>query len=131
VVDIVKSTLDACSAELADDVMHRGIALTGGGALLRGLDKRLREETRMPIQLADNPLESVALGAGKCVKDFDALRHWYRRCAGSRLREGSRTRARSDRLAPSCKWPPAPLPPAAQLRSGHLAAHRTGRSASA
>ena len=55
------------------DVMDRGIALTGGGALLRGLDERLRDETGMPIQLAGNPLESVVLGAGKCVEDFDAL----------------------------------------------------------
>ena len=73
VVDIVKTTLDKCPAELAGDVMDRGIALTGGGALLRGLDERLREETGMPIQLADNPLESVVLGTGKCVEDFDAL----------------------------------------------------------
>ncbi len=73
VVDIVKTTLDKCPPELAGDVMERGIALTGGGALLRGLDERLREETGMPIQLADNPLESVVLGAGKCVEDFDAL----------------------------------------------------------
>jgi hypothetical protein len=51
----------------------RGIALTGGGALLRGLDERLREETGLPIHLADNPLESVVLGVGKCVEDFDAL----------------------------------------------------------
>jgi rod shape-determining protein MreB len=73
VVDIVKTTLDTCPAELAGDVMDRGIALTGGGALLRGLDQRLREETGMPIHLADNPLESVVLGTGKCVEDFDAL----------------------------------------------------------
>ena len=73
VVDIVKTTLDTCPAELAGDVMDCGIALTGGGALLRGLDERLREETGMPIQLADNPLESVVLGTGKCVEDFDAL----------------------------------------------------------
>ena len=73
VVDIVKTTLDTCPAELAGDVMDRGIALTGGGALLRGLDERLREETGMPIQLAGNPLESVALGTGKCIEDFDAL----------------------------------------------------------
>ena len=73
VVDTVKTTLDACPAELAGDVMDRGIALTGGGALLRGLDERLREETGMPVQLADNPLESVVLGTGKCVEDFDAL----------------------------------------------------------
>jgi rod shape-determining protein MreB and related proteins len=55
------------------DVMDRGIALTGGGALLRGLDERLREETGLPVCLADNPLESVVLGTSKCVEDFDAL----------------------------------------------------------
>jgi rod shape-determining protein MreB and related proteins len=73
VVDIVKTTLDKCPPELAGDIMDRGVALTGGGGLLRGLDERLREETGMPIQLADNPLESVVLGTGKCVEDFDAL----------------------------------------------------------
>ena len=73
IVDIVKTTLDKCPPELAGDIMDRGIALTGGGALLRGLDERLREETGMPVHLAENPLESVALGAGKCVEDFDAL----------------------------------------------------------
>jgi len=73
VVDIVKTTLDKSPPELSGDIMDRGIALTGGGALLRGLDKRLREETGLPIQLADNPLESVVLGTGKCVEDFDAL----------------------------------------------------------
>ncbi len=62
-----------CPPELAGDVMDRGIALTGGGALLRGLDERLGEETGMPVYLAANPLESVVLGAGKCVEDFDAL----------------------------------------------------------
>src|SRR5215468_1820423 len=73
IVDAVKSTLDKCPPELAGDVMDRGIALTGGGALLRGMDERLREETGMPIHLADNPLDSVALGTGKCVEDFDTL----------------------------------------------------------
>jgi rod shape-determining protein MreB len=73
VVDMVKTTLDKCPPELAGDIMDRGIVLTGGGALLRGLDERLREETGMPIHLADNPLESVVLGTGKCVEDFDAL----------------------------------------------------------
>jgi rod shape-determining protein MreB len=74
IVDIIETTLDKCPPELAGDIMDRGITLTGGGALLRGLDKRLREETGMPIHLAGNPLESVVLGAGKCVEDFDALR---------------------------------------------------------
>ena len=73
IVDIIKTTLGKCPPELAGDIMDRGITLTGGGALLRGLDERLREETWMPIHLADNPLESVVLGAGKCVEDFDAL----------------------------------------------------------
>jgi len=73
VVDIVKTTLDKSPPELAGDIMDRGIALTGGGALLRGLDERLREETGLPIHLAENPLESVVLGAGQCVEDFDAL----------------------------------------------------------
>jgi rod shape-determining protein MreB len=73
IVDTVKNTLDKCPPELAGDVMDRGIVLAGGGALLRGMDERLREETGMPIHLADNPLESVVLGAGKCVEDFDIL----------------------------------------------------------
>ena len=54
--------------------MDRGIALTGGGALLRGLDQRIREETGMPVHIADSPLDSVVLGTGKCVEDFDTLR---------------------------------------------------------
>src|SRR5216117_4354510 len=74
IVDAVKTTLDKCPPELAGDVMDRGIALTGGGALLRGLDERLRDETGMPIHMADNPLDSVVLGTGKCVEDFDTLR---------------------------------------------------------
>ena len=56
------------------DVMDRGIALTGGGALLRGLDQRIREETGMPVNIADSPLDSVVLGTGKCVEDFETLR---------------------------------------------------------
>jgi rod shape-determining protein MreB and related proteins len=74
IVDAVKSTLDKCPPELAGDVMDRGIALTGGGALLRGLDQRIREETGMPVHIADSPLESVVLGTGKCVEDFETLR---------------------------------------------------------
>ncbi len=74
IIDAVKTTLDKCPPELAGDVMDRGIALTGGGALLRGLDQRIREETGMPVHIADSPLDSVALGTGKCVEDFDTLR---------------------------------------------------------
>jgi rod shape-determining protein MreB len=74
IIEAVRSTLDKCPPELAGDVMDRGIALTGGGALLRGLDQRIREETGMPVHIADSPLESVVLGTGKCVEDFDTLR---------------------------------------------------------
>jgi rod shape-determining protein MreB len=74
IVDAVKNTLDKCPPELAGDVMDRGIALTGGGAMLRGLEARIREETGMPVQVADNPLDSVVLGTGKCVEDFETLR---------------------------------------------------------
>jgi rod shape-determining protein MreB and related proteins len=74
IVDAVKNTLDKCPPELAGDVMDRGIALTGGGALLRGLESRIREDTGMPVQVADNPLDSVVLGTGKCVEDFETLR---------------------------------------------------------
>ena len=58
--------------ELAGDIMDRGIVLTGGGALLRGLDERLRHETGMPVHVAEDPLSQVAMGAGKCVEEFEA-----------------------------------------------------------
>ena len=73
VVDAVKATLDRTPPELSGDIMDRGIVLTGGGALLRGLDERLRHETGMPILIADRPLDCVALGSGKCIEEFEAL----------------------------------------------------------
>jgi rod shape-determining protein MreB len=74
IVDAVKNTLDATPPELAADVMDKGIVLTGGGANLRGLDERLKHETSMPIHVADNPLQSVAIGSGKCLEEFEALK---------------------------------------------------------
>ncbi|CAA9310120.1 MAG: Rod shape-determining protein MreB [uncultured Frankineae bacterium] len=73
IIDSVKTTLDKCPPELASDIMDRGIVLTGGGALLQGLDERLRHETAMPVHIADDPLDSVAVGAGRCVEEFEAL----------------------------------------------------------
>jgi rod shape-determining protein MreB len=73
IVDSIRATLDECPPELAGDIMDRGIVLTGGGALLKGLDERLRHETGMPVILAENPLYSVVLGSGKCVEDIEAL----------------------------------------------------------
>jgi rod shape-determining protein MreB and related proteins len=74
IFDAVRSTLDQTPPELAGDIMDRGIVLTGGGALLRGLDERLRHETGMPVHIAESPLTSVAMGAGRCVEDYDVLR---------------------------------------------------------
>jgi rod shape-determining protein MreB len=73
IVDAVKTTLDKCPPELSGDIMDRGIALTGGGALLRGLDERVKVETGMPVHLVDNALDSVAIGSGKCAEEFEAL----------------------------------------------------------
>ena len=74
IVDAVKVTLDKTPPELAADIMEQGIVLTGGGALLHGLDVRLQTETGMPIVIAKNPLYSVALGAGQCLEEFNVLR---------------------------------------------------------
>ena len=73
IIDAVKSTLDKCPPELSGDIMDRGIVLTGGGAMLRGLDERLRYETGMPIHITEHPLDAVVMGSGKCVEDFEAL----------------------------------------------------------
>jgi rod shape-determining protein MreB len=73
IVDAVRATLDQTPPELAGDIMDRGIVLTGGGALLRGLDERIRHETGMPVHVAEDPLTSVCLGAGKCVEEFEGL----------------------------------------------------------
>ncbi len=73
VVDAVKFTLDKTPPELAADIMERGIVITGGGGLLHGLDMRLANETGMPIVTADRPLQSVVLGSGQCLEEFDVL----------------------------------------------------------
>jgi rod shape-determining protein MreB len=73
IVDAVITTLDGCPPELAGDVMERGMVLTGGGALLRGLADRLSHETGTPVWVADQPLHSVVRGAGRCVEEFDVL----------------------------------------------------------
>jgi rod shape-determining protein MreB len=74
IVDAVKTTLDKTPPELAADIMEQGIVLTGGGALLHGLNVRLSVETGMPIVIAKNPLHSVAIGAGQCLEEFNVLR---------------------------------------------------------
>ena len=74
IVDAVKFTLDKTPPELAADIMEQGIVLAGGGALLAGLNTRIANETGMPVRIADNPLDAVALGSGQCLESFEALR---------------------------------------------------------
>lgn len=74
IVDAVKVTLEKTPPELAADVMDRGIVLTGGGALLRNLDKLLTRETGMPVIVADNPLDCVAIGTGQSLQHLDLLK---------------------------------------------------------
>lgn len=71
IVQIVRQTLDEAPAELVNDVLEFGITLTGGGALLTGLPERIAAETRMPVQVADNPLTCVVRGAGMVVESLD------------------------------------------------------------
>lgn len=73
IVDAVKFTLERTPPELAADVMDRGILMTGGGSLLRGLDRLISQETGMPVYLAEEPLACVALGTGKALEEMDLL----------------------------------------------------------
>ena len=74
IVDAVKTTLDRTPPELAADIMEQGIMITGGGALLAGLDRRLSHETGMPINIARDPLFSVVIGSGRALENIDAMR---------------------------------------------------------
>ncbi len=74
IVMAVRQTLDETPPELSGDIMDRGIVLTGGGALLRGLDVRLSRELDIPVLVADEPLDCVAVGTGRCVENFASLR---------------------------------------------------------
>ena len=74
IVNAIKVALENTPPELAGDIIDRGIVLTGGGSLLRGMDTRLREETGLPIITVDNPLTTVVLGTGKVLDELDLLR---------------------------------------------------------
>lgn len=73
IIDAIKYTLEKTPPELAADIMETGITLTGGGALLEGLDKLIRQETDMPVTIADEPLNCVAIGTGRALEDYDKL----------------------------------------------------------
>jgi len=70
IVEAVRQALELTPPELSSDILDRGIIVTGGGALLRGLDKRLRQETNLPVIVADDPLTCVARGTGKVMEDL-------------------------------------------------------------
>ncbi len=74
VVQTVKDALDRTPPELSSDIMDEGIILAGGGALLRGLEERIRNETGMPVHTAKDPLLCVAMGSGKCLEEFDIMK---------------------------------------------------------
>ena len=86
--DAIKSTLDKTPPELAADIRDRGIVLAGGGSLLTGIEERLREETQMPVQLAESPLTCVAVGSGRSLEEFEAIQRTNR--ARNRNRNGRR-----------------------------------------
>ena len=73
ILGAVRETLDRTPPELASDIMDRGIMLAGGGALLHGLDERLRQETQMPAHLAESPLTCVAVGSGRSLEEFEVI----------------------------------------------------------
>ena len=90
IIDAIKSTLDKTPPELAADIMDRGIVLAGGGALLTGLDERLRHETEMPVHLAESPLTCVAVGSGRSLEEFEAIHRASKARARNRNGYGSR-----------------------------------------
>ena len=74
VIAAVKTTLERTPPELSSDVMDRGLVLAGGGSLLKGLDEKLRQETGMPVYLADDPIACVVMGSGKALEEISVLK---------------------------------------------------------
>jgi rod shape-determining protein MreB and related proteins len=77
-VEGVRDTLDQCPPELASDIMDRGAVLAGGVAQLKGLDERIAQETGIPVQVAEEPLACVVMGAGRCLEEFPNMRRVLR-----------------------------------------------------
>src|ERR671925_499748 len=74
ILESVRITLERCPPELSADLVDRGLVMAGGGALLRGFDKLLSEETGLPVHVAEDPLSAVAEGTGKCLNELKFLR---------------------------------------------------------
>jgi rod shape-determining protein MreB len=90
ILDAIRQTLDKTPPELAADIMDRGVMLAGGGALLTGLDERLRHETHMPVHVADSPLTCVAVGSGKSLEEFEVIHRSQKNRGRNRSRVNSR-----------------------------------------
>jgi len=74
IMNAIRVALERTPPELSADISDRGIVLSGGGAMLRNLDVRIREETGLPVSIAEDPLASVVLGTGRMLSDFRLLR---------------------------------------------------------
>ena len=74
IMNAIRVALERTPPELSADLSDRGIVLTGGGALIKNLDKRIRQETGLPVSIAEDPLASVVLGTGKMLTEFNILR---------------------------------------------------------
>jgi rod shape-determining protein MreB len=74
ILDTIKVALENTPPELAADIVDRGIVLAGGGALLKGLDSLIKQETNLPVIVAENPLKAVVLGVGKMLDELELLR---------------------------------------------------------
>jgi rod shape-determining protein MreB len=74
IITAIKGTLEKTPPELSSDIMDRGIVLTGGGSLLKGLDERLRQETGMPVHVTEDPMICVVMGSGKALEEIDVLK---------------------------------------------------------
>ena len=80
IIEAIQMTLEETPPELAADIIERGIVLTGGGALLRGIDLRLHEETHMPVRIVEDPLACVVLGTGRVLEDIDRFAPVFSKC---------------------------------------------------
>jgi rod shape-determining protein MreB len=75
IVEVIKSTLEVTPAELAADLVDRGIIMSGGGSLIRGLPELVAQETELPVNLADDPLTCVARGTGAYLEELDNIKN--------------------------------------------------------
>ena len=74
-VNVIKAAIEETPPELVADIMHRGILLVGGGSLLRGLDRLIQEEVRIPVRVAEDPMTAVVRGTGVILEDVDSLKN--------------------------------------------------------